>query len=197
MGKANQYFGEFLQPRPLNGMGDLFEFGLLPKLKGLYRTDYGKHMDFDNSKEPSCDAIILTHAHLDHAAYLHYLRPDIPVYCSEPTKLILQGLQDTGGKEEYLTFKKNFQLYKNNKGEMSRLKGEDAQEPRHYFIFENKKHFTLDSIEVEPLAVDHSVPGVTAFILHTSKGSIAYTADVRYHGRRANDTEAFVTRCKE
>ena len=197
MGKANQYFGEFLQPRSLNGMGDLFEFGLLPKIKGLYRTDYCKHTDFDNSKEPSCDAIILTHAHLDHAAYLHYLRPDIPVYCSEPTKLILQGLQDAGGKEEYLIFKNNFQLYKNNKGEMSRLKGEDAQEPRKISVFENNKRFTLDSIEVEPLAVDHSVPGVTAFILHTSKGSIAYTADVRYHGRRGRDTEAFVSRCKE
>lgn len=197
MGKVNQYFGEFLQPRALNGMGDLFEFGLLPKLKGLYRQDYSKHMNFESSKEPAYDAIILTHAHLDHAAYLHYLRPDIPVYCSEPTKLILQGLQDTGGKEEYLTFKKNFQLYRNSKGEMSRLKGEDAQEPRKVSTFENKKRFALDSIEVEPLAVDHSVPGVTGFIVHTSKASIAYTADIRYHGRRAKDTQAFVNRCKE
>ena len=48
MGKANSFFSEFLQPRTLNGMGDLFEFGLLPKLKGLYRKDYSKHMNFDN-----------------------------------------------------------------------------------------------------------------------------------------------------
>ena len=43
MGKANQYFAEFVNPRTCNGMGDLFEFGLLPKLKGLYRKDYAKH----------------------------------------------------------------------------------------------------------------------------------------------------------
>ena len=45
MGKVNQYFAEFVNPRICNGMGDLFEFGLLPKLKGLYRKDYAKHMN--------------------------------------------------------------------------------------------------------------------------------------------------------
>jgi hypothetical protein len=40
MGKVNQYFAEFVNPRICNGMGDLFEFGLLPRLKGLYRKDY-------------------------------------------------------------------------------------------------------------------------------------------------------------
>ncbi|NWG36704.1 MBL fold metallo-hydrolase [Nitrososphaera sp.] len=195
MGKVNDYFSEFLKPRALNGMGDLFEFGLLPKLPGLYRQDYAKHMGFDGKEETAFDALVLTHAHVDHAAYIHYLRPDIPVYCSEATKLILQGIQDTGGKEDYLTFKHNFRIYENKKGEMSRGKGEDYQEPRKISVFENAKKFTLDSIEVEPLAVDHSLPGVTGIIMHTSKGSIGYTADIRYHGRRAGDTERFVERC--
>lgn len=86
MSKVNQYFGEFMQPRTLNGMGDLFEFGLLPKLKGLYRQDYAKHMGFGCEEDTSFDAVVLTHAHVDHAAYIHYLRPDIPIYCSEATK---------------------------------------------------------------------------------------------------------------
>lgn len=195
MGKVNDYFSEFLKPRTLNGMGDLFEFGLLPKLQGLYRRDYASHMGFDGKEETAFDAVVLTHAHVDHAAYIHYLRPDIPVYCSEATKLILQGIQDTGGKEDYLTFKKNFQIYRNSTGQMSRGKGEDYQEPRKVSVFENAKRFSLDSIEVEPLAVDHSLPGVTGLILHTSKGSIGYTADIRYHGRRADDTERFVEGC--
>src|SRR5206468_12521925 len=66
MGKANQYFAEFVNPRICNGMGDLFEFGLLPKLKGLYRRDYAKHMDFDGNEDTEIDAVILTHAHVDH-----------------------------------------------------------------------------------------------------------------------------------
>jgi ribonuclease J len=39
------------------------------------------------------------------------------------------------------------------------------------------------------------VPGVSGFILHTSKGSIAYIADIRFHGRRKQDSEQFVEKC--
>jgi len=91
---------------------DLFEFGLLPKLKGLYRKDYAKHMDFDGTEDNDIDAIILSHAHVDHAAYLHYVRPDIPVFCSEATKLIMQAFQDTGSSEDYIIFKENFKIKK-------------------------------------------------------------------------------------
>lgn len=35
MGREKDYFSEYMQPRTFNGMGDLFEFGLLPKLEGL------------------------------------------------------------------------------------------------------------------------------------------------------------------
>jgi ribonuclease J len=104
MGMFNQYYAEFVNPRNCNGMGDLFEFGLLPKLKGLYRKDYSKHMGFGGDEDTEIDAVILTHAHIDHAAYIHYLRPEIPIYCSEGTKLIMQALQDTGSSEEYLNF---------------------------------------------------------------------------------------------
>lgn len=198
MGKAGLYFGEFLQPRNLNGMGDLFEFDLLPRLPGLYRRDYARHINFDTRKEPDFDAIVLTHAHLDHAAYLHYIRPDIPVYCSEASRMILQTLQETGGNEEYLTFKRKFQVRTNDKGEKVKITGKDSEEPRKIVEFRSdNKRFKIDSIEVEPLPVDHSVPGVTAFVVHTSKASIAYTADLRYHGRRGKDTERFVEHCKK
>ncbi len=196
MGKANDYFSEFLQPRTLNGMGDLFEFGLLPKLDGLYRKDYAKHMGFGGNEDTAFDAILLTHAHIDHGAYIHYLRPDIPIYCSEATKLIMQALQETSaGGDEYITFKEAFRIYENKSGQMSRASGEEYHQPRKISIFENSKKFTIDSIEVEPLAVDHSLPGVSGFILHTSKGSVAYTADIRFHGRRKSESQEFVNRC--
>ncbi len=68
-------------------MGDLFDFMLLPRLKGLYRKDYSKHMGFDGNEDTEFHAVLLTHAHIDHGAYIHYLRPDIPLYCSEPYKI--------------------------------------------------------------------------------------------------------------
>jgi ribonuclease J len=91
-------------------MGDLFEFELLPKLKGMYRKDYSKHINFEGTEENEIDAVVLTHAHVDHAAYIHYLRPDIPIYCSEGTMLILRAFQETGALEEYITFKENFMV---------------------------------------------------------------------------------------
>lgn len=197
MGREKGYFSEYMQPRTFNGMGDLFEFGLLPKLQGLYRRDYARHMDFGGNEDTAFDAVLLTHAHIDHAAYIHYLRPDIPVYCTEATKLIMQALQETGaGGDEYITFKESFHAHKNEKtGQMVKSRGDELKIPRRIEVFEPTKRFTIDSIEVEPLPVDHSVPGVSGFILHTSKGSIAYTADIRFHGRRRSDSEDFVKKC--
>lgn len=198
MGKVNQYYSEYLQPRDLNGMGDLFEFGLLPRLKGLYRQDYARHSGYGDEKEETAfDAVLLTHAHLDHAAYVHYLRPDIPIYCSEATKLVMQALEDTGSDEEYLTFKENFRFYRNKSGELSRATGADnrAEISRPINIIESGKKFYVDSIEVEPVAIDHSIPGVIGYILHTSEGSVACTADIRFHGRRKADSERFLERC--
>jgi len=195
MGKANQYFSEFLNPRTCNGMGDLFEFGLLPKLKGLYRRDYAKHMDFDGQEDNDIDAIILSHAHVDHAAYLHYVRPDIPVYCSEATKLIMQAFQDTGSSEEYIVFKENFKIKNNKNGDFSKCIGDEIKYARKINIIDNSKNFNVDSIGVNTIPIDHSLPGVCGFIFHTSKGSIGYSADIRYHGRRSSDTEKFVESC--
>ena len=197
MGKANQYFAEFVNPRICNGMGDLFEFGLLPKLKGLYRRDYAKHMEFGGNEDTEIHGVLLTHAHVDHAAYIHYLRPGIPIYCSEATKLIMQAFQDTGSSEEYMVFKENFKLSRKSNGEVSRSRTADNKIPRRIVSFTEPKKFSIDSIEVEPVYVDHSLPGVCGFIIHTSKGSIGYTADIRSHGRRESSTNDFIEKCSE
>jgi ribonuclease J len=62
-------------------------------------------------------------------------------------------------------------------------------------MFADHKPFKIDSIEIEPISVDHSLPGVSGFIIHTSNGLIGYTADIRFHGRRQKDSEEFVENC--
>lgn len=64
-------------------------------------------------------------------------------------------------------------------------------------MFQSGKKFSIDSVGVEPLPVDHSIPGVHAFILNTPEGTIGNTADLRFHGRRKDETEKFVQRCAE
>jgi ribonuclease J len=194
--QEGQFFSQFLNARTSNSLNDLFELGILPKIKGLYRRDYAKHMDFDGTEDTEIDAVLLTHAHVDHCAYIPYLREDIPIYCSEESKLIMQNFDETGS-DQYLTLKERFRIHEGKKGEIMRTTGDKLKIPRRIEIFESGKEFNIDSIGVEPLPVDHSIPGVHAFILHTADGTIGNTADLRFHGRRKDDTEKFVQRCAE
>ena len=196
-GDEGKFFSQFMNARISNSLVDLFELGILPNIPGMYRTDYTKHMDLGGDEATEIDAVLLTHAHVDHCKYISYLRPDIPIYCSEASKLIMQNYDDTGS-DQYLTVKERYQIYTNNKGEIGRATARtNPPIPREIRVFEEGKKFSIDSIDVEPMPVDHSIPGVDAFILHTSSGSIANTGDLRFHGRRADDTEKFVQRCGE
>lgn len=192
--KEGLFFSEFRKPRSSNTLTDLFELGLLPKIPGIYRRDYARHMNFGGSEENSIDAVLLTHAHLDHCDYIQYLREDIPIFCSEETYLILKNFDDTGSSQ-YLTSKQKFQIHSDKKGRMIRSKGDDTKLERKFFIFKSEKKFNIDSIEVNPLPVDHAIPGVHAFILNTPDGTIGNTADLRFHGRRRHETEKFVQTC--
>ena len=97
--EEGKFFAQFLNARTSNSLIDMFELGILPKIKGLYRRDYAKHMGFGGDEDTEFDALLLTHAHVDHCAYIRYLRPDIPIYCSEESKLIMQNFDETGGAE--------------------------------------------------------------------------------------------------
>jgi ribonuclease J len=194
---ANQYFDEFMQPRKCNGILDLLEFGLLPNLEGIYRCDYLDHCRLPPEETRSVQGLLLSHAHMDHNAYVHYLRDDIPLYCTQGAKDIMQALDETGssGTCELISLKESFKTYVNKKGEESKLYGEKAKKPRPYNIVENR--FTVGGLDVEALPVSHSLEGATAFILQTSAGPVVYTGDFRFHGYKGDETRRFVERAAE
>ena len=102
-----------------------------------------------------------------------------------------------GGSEQYITYKENFKIYDNTKGGKSRANNDKNREEikRDIRLISDSKKFKIDSIEVEPVAIDHSLPGVCGFIIHTSSGTIGYTADIRFHGRRPQESQNFVDKC--
>ncbi len=51
-----------------------------------------------------------------------------------------------------------------------------------YETFRTGKKFRIGSLEIEPVHVDHSIPAAYGFIVHTSRGAIAYSGDLRTHG---------------
>ncbi len=122
---------------------------------------------------PEVDAVFLSHGHLDHSAHLSFIKREIPVYCGETTQIILQALSES--RRADLEF---------NVADLD------------FRSFRTGKKITVGSIEVEPVHVDHSVPGAYGFIIHTSNGAVVYTGDFRDHGAKPEMTREFVEKAK-
>jgi ribonuclease J len=164
------YFAGWLEARAINGLGDYFEFGLLPKIKGLYSKKLLASTDLAYMK-PRFDAVFLSHAHFDHINHIQFLDPEIPVYLGVGAKLFLQCLEETSGFCSY---------------------GEHR-----YRKFRTGNKIKVGDIMVEPVHVDHSIPAAYGFLIHTSEGTIVYTGDLRVHGPRKDMTEEFVAKACE
>jgi ribonuclease J len=159
----DQYYSfPLLSPR---NEKELLELGILPDLKGLYRFD---------STEPQFDAVFLTHSHMDHAAYISFLKREIPVYCGETAATILNAYSEV--RLPSLEFD---------------LEGLTLR------TFRTGNSIKLGSLKVEPVHVDHSVPGSYGFIIGTDSGMVVYTGDFRRHGARPSMTEEFLAKAAD
>jgi len=111
---------------------------------------------------------------MDHSAYISFINREIPVYCGETTKIILQALDEM--RATALEFDVGDMVFK---------------------PFRTGDSITVDGLEIEPVHVDHSVPGAYGFIIHTSGGAVVYTGDFRAHGTKPEMTSDFVEKAKE
>lgn len=192
--QSGRYFSEFLQPRKCNCMGDFFATGLLPDLEGVYRRDYLDYMGCPG-EERGVDAVLLSHAHMDHAAYIHHLRRDIPIYMTPGSRAILDTLEETGSSSfsDYLHHKAAFKIRRKKRGDgYTRLKGSRAETRRPVHTVRSGEAFNVGSLEITPYKVDHSLPGAAAYLIHTSECTVLYTGDFRFHGYRREETRRMV-----
>lgn len=182
-GKREEFFEEYLSPRSSNALGDFLEMGLIPNLEGVYRTDLVKLLGRE-PKPSIIAALFISHAHADHVNYASFFHEDIPFYCGRTALLILQSLNESKTRSietEILDFKER--------------PIRDYRMPprkRKVITFRTGDKIRVGSLLVEPVHVDHSVPGAYGFIIHTKRGVVAYTGDLRLHGRRSQMTEDFI-----
>jgi ribonuclease J len=159
----NQFYSPpFLSPKSEKSLQEL---GILPHIEGVYK--------FDDSTA-DVDGFFLSHGHLDHSAYLSFIKREIPVFCGETTRTILQTLSSI--RRADLEFN---------------VKDIDFK------VFRTGTKIKVGGIEVEPLHVDHSIPGAYGFLIHTSNGTVVYTGDYRDHGAKPEMTYQFVEKASE
>jgi ribonuclease J len=174
----DDYFVDWLQPRDRFGLKDYFALGLMPKTKGLYNQKALEHTNLDYS-EPEFDAVIISHPHFDHTAHLGYIDPKISIYMGEACKKILDSVQVTTNSFFYSEME-----WKERDG--------TVHEPNTVKTFRTGSKLKIDSMEITPIHVDHSVPGAYGFIVETSEGTVAYSGDLRKHGNKPEMTDEFI-----
>ena len=167
----DEFFVDWLMPRDRFGLRDYFFFDLLPQMDGLYDEEWLEGTGIKHTP-PAFDAILVSHMHFDHAMHLKFADREIPVHLGTAADIIRESWVATGGKNV------DFGEHQFNR-------------------FRTGETFKIGSVEVEPIHVDHSVPGAYAFLLHTPEGCIAYTGDLRMHGTRRDMTADFVRRASE
>jgi len=164
---GDEYFYEYLAPRPVNGLEVYFEFGLMPRVPRLYGKDMLALTDMKYEK-PDIDGVFISHSHSDHTNHLPFLDETIPVYMGHGTHRILEIYHA---------------LYSSlcTIGEHTDLR-----------FFKSGDKIKIKHLLVEPIHVEHSIPGAYGFIIHTSKGAVVYTGDFRMHGPQCAMTQEFI-----
>jgi len=139
--RRNMFFEEYLMPRSANGIGDFLTMKLIPDIKGIYRNDLLKHFG-RKTEETDVQGVILSHAHADHANYISFLHEDIPIYCGETCKYLLEAIEEQTQRTiecEVLNFKRR-PIYK-----------KDYKNPpieRKFNTFRTGDKLKIDSIEI-------------------------------------------------
>jgi ribonuclease J len=110
-------------------------------------------------------ALFLTHGHIDHVGLLGWVDPALPVYAAEETVRMLDALEAAGQGLE---------------GGRANVRPLAEGEP-----------VDVGPMRVERRRVDHDIPGASGYLVHTDDGVIAYSGDLRLHGRHPELTERF------
>lgn len=216
--RMNQFYNEFLQPRASRGLHDHLDMGLIPRVN-WYREDLvPDDVDLASAPELPLDALLISHAHIDHFGCAGFLDMDIPFVATPMTAALIKAMNDCGrgdqGAECAYSTKKCLGIDRRTV-----VGGKGSYVGRNFFLTEphtsgldefwvRSKGKTkelepgelggIDSLglEIKAMEVDHSIYGATAYAVETEAGWIVYSGDIRLHGAYGDKTREFISAAK-
>jgi ribonuclease J len=174
--RGTDLFRPPVAPRAHRYLADRLRVGAAPRLPGLYDPAMVEPGDALGEQGPAT-AVFVSHAHIDHCGLVGTLRPGIEVHAAPETVAVMRALTAAGDG----------------------LPGGDPD----WQPLADEQPLGFGPLTVERITVDHDVPGASGYLVTTSDGVLAFTGDIRFHGRaperawrlaeRAAGCEMFVT----
>jgi len=145
-------------------------FGEAPAIDALYRPEAVAGTEVAFAAGGGRTAVFVSHCHIDHVGLLGWVDPSVPIRAADETVRMLAALEAAGQGLEG---------------------GAPVVEP-----MAEGEPVTVGPLVVERYAVDHDVPGASGFLVRTGSGVVAYSGDLRLHGRHPELTERFAERAR-
>jgi ribonuclease J len=133
--------------------------GVFPDIPGIYRGD---------TREPSVDAILISHGHLDHYGILPYIKEDIPIVIGSLTWNIIKTAAP--------------------------FLHQPISHPGPAVDLQDGESFSLAGFTITPFLMDHSAFDAYSFLISDGERTILYSGDFRGHGRKKVLLERFLDR---
>ena len=117
-----------------------------------------------------CDAVFITHYHLDHIGEYMKVKKKIPIYIGEQAKDI-------------------FMIYQKRMKEprLSEITQEHIDRLRTFKTFESNSPIEVGDMKITPIRVDHSAYDSYMFLIEANGKRILHTGDFRTHGPIGRD----------
>jgi ribonuclease J len=151
-------------PRTGRALEDRIRTRHAPPIPRLYRPEAVSGTEVPGGSDGRT-IVCLTHAHPDHAGLAGWVDPGVPIYASHETRQILQALDACS------------------------LGGESALPP--ISAVAEGEPLRFGPFVIRRYDVDHDVPGSSGYLVETDDGMVAYTGDLRLHGRAPHRTLSF------
>jgi len=133
-----------------------------------FRNFYKNNLSTGKTLDVDILGLFFSHAHLDHIGHIDIVNSQIPKYLTLESLAVLKYFVKFG----YI-----------------------SEMPENANVISESVNY--ESFNVNPVPVDHDIPGATSFFIETPKGLVVYTGDLFFSGINKEKTLNFIERAKK